>query len=166
MKNLDHTIDLVLEFHEMFEMPWRETPGFNTTPMDASTLGAIASDMEWLARSIHLHLEKNPPSDQVLRAQLMVEELGELIRAMADGDSLECLDALCDMRYVNDGTALALGLGSFFIPALDEIHRSNMAKAVDGEVERDKAGRILKPEGWTRPDLKTILEEAGDESSE
>jgi predicted HAD superfamily Cof-like phosphohydrolase len=38
-----------------------------------------------------------------------------------------------------------------------EVHRSNMAKLVDGKVIRREDGKILKPAGWTPPDIKGVL---------
>lgn len=44
----------------------------------------------------------------------------------------------------------------------DEVQRSNMAKVVDGVVVRDPVtGKILKPDGWTAPDVAGVLERAG-----
>lgn len=55
---------------------------------------------------------------------------------------------------------LAEHLGLPLNEALVEIHRSNMAKLVDGKVVRRDDGKILKPQGWTPPDLATVLEMA------
>jgi len=38
-----------------------------------------------------------------------------------------------------------------------EVHRSNMAKLVDGKVIRREDGKVLKPEGWTPPDVKGAM---------
>ncbi len=45
-------------------------------------------------------------------------------------------------------------------PIADEIQRSNMDKFRDG-IKRRADGKILKPEGWTAPDIKTILANQG-----
>jgi len=47
---------------------------------------------------------------RVQRTQLMVEELGETVRAMAECDELELLDGLSDLTFVTVGTSLAFGL--------------------------------------------------------
>ncbi|MCW2092456.1 UNVERIFIED_ORG: putative HAD superfamily Cof-like phosphohydrolase [Rhodococcus erythropolis] len=40
----------------------------------------------------------------------------------------------------------------------DEVQRSNMAKVVDGVVVRDPVtNKILKPDGWTAPDITGVL---------
>jgi predicted HAD superfamily Cof-like phosphohydrolase len=38
-----------------------------------------------------------------------------------------------------------------------EVHRSNMAKLVDGRVLRREDGKIIKPPGWTPPDIAGVL---------
>lgn len=59
-------------------------------------------------------------------------------------------------------TALLMG-GLCNIPTFEiwkEIHRSNMAKVdpATGAVVRREDGKILKPEGWTRPDVAGVME--------
>jgi predicted HAD superfamily Cof-like phosphohydrolase len=100
---------------------------------------------------------KNVP---LLRLQLIQEELSELAEAMAKGDLVACLDALVDLRYVLDGTTLALGLQHHFLPGLEEVHRSNMSKLVDGKPVKNEAGRVVKGENYSPPNLKSILEKA------
>jgi predicted HAD superfamily Cof-like phosphohydrolase len=40
----------------------------------------------------------------------------------------------------------------------DEVARSNLAKISDnGKVLKRNDGKVLKPEGWTPPDIKSIL---------
>jgi predicted HAD superfamily Cof-like phosphohydrolase len=41
--------------------------------------------------------------------------------------------------------------------AFNEVHRSNMAKLVDGKVLRRDDGKVLKPEGWQPPQLAQFL---------
>lgn len=43
------------------------------------------------------------------RAQLVTEEAGELFWALAAGDIIKVLDALCDLEYVTCGTIVACG---------------------------------------------------------
>lgn len=38
-----------------------------------------------------------------------------------------------------------------------EVHRSNMAKCVDGVVLRRADGKVRKPPGWTPPDIRAVL---------
>lgn len=44
------------------------------------------------------------------REELLKEELKELKHAIVDDNRVEILDALCDLKYVNDGTANQMGV--------------------------------------------------------
>lgn len=50
-----------------------------------------------------------------------------------DWDLEEMLDALCDMRVVNDGTILALGFGEVFSEAMTAVYENNMSKLIEDE---------------------------------
>jgi predicted HAD superfamily Cof-like phosphohydrolase len=83
-----------------------------------------------------------------LRAHLIIEETGELIRAMAIGDEIEMLDAMSDLMYVVIGTAVMYDLP---LPeAFEEVHESNMTKTKmpsdpHGERLRDKGPNYIPP---------------------
>lgn len=44
------------------------------------------------------------------RENLLMEEIRELREAIVDNNHVEILDALCDIKYVNDGTANMIGV--------------------------------------------------------
>jgi predicted HAD superfamily Cof-like phosphohydrolase len=72
-------------------------------------------------------------------------------------DSVELLDGLCDTIVVAMGMAAMAGLP--LNEGMDEVNRSNLAK-IDPETGRclkDDGGKILKPAGWTKPDLVSVL---------
>ena len=92
----------------------------------------------------------------VLRQALLDEEVSELEEAVAAGDIVEIADALGDIVYIAYGTAVAHGIDLDAV--LEEIHRSNMAKLVDGKVLRRDDGKVLKPEGWQPPNIARIIE--------
>jgi len=104
-----------------------------------------------------------------LRLDLIAEEFRELCEAcgykavieirtafrgvnMATVDVVEAADALADLRYVTEGAAVEWGIPLDAVT--DEVHRSNMAKR-GGPVRED--GKILKPPGWTPPDVAGVL---------
>lgn len=95
-----------------------------------------------------------------LRTNLIEEEVTvELIPALDSGNIVEIADAIADSIVVLIGTALAYGIP--LKQVWKEVHRSNMAKMQpDGTVKRRADGKILKPEGWTPPDIKSIIENA------
>jgi len=95
-------------------------------------------------------------SERTLRMKLITEEFNELCDAEQDNDIVEIADALADIIYIALGTAVAYGIPLDTI--FDEVHRSNMAKFVDGKVIRREDGKVQKPEGWSPPDIKSILD--------
>ena len=62
-----------------------------------------------------------------LRLELILEELGETLIALADNDKEATLDGLVDTVYVVVGTATQFGLP--FSRAFDLVHASNMTKS-------------------------------------
>lgn len=91
-----------------------------------------------------------------LRLKLIKDEVRELEEAIEAGDLIEAVDALGDIIYVCLGAALVWGVD--MPPVWDEIQRSNMAKFPGGVVTRRADGKILKPAGWTPPDIKGVIE--------
>jgi len=139
---------------------------------------------------VHLPQIPGQPTDAgevLLPVNLVVEEFFETLQAL--GDTPDCVEEhealefakLATMQPLKrlsqhpanlvslaDGVidlivvAVRLGL-SFGLPmeALwAEVQRSNMAKSVDGQVRRREDGKILKPEGWTPPDIAGVLRRA------
>lgn len=68
---------------------------------------------------------------------------------------VHALDALCDMEVTGNGVAYLAG---FDKEAADKaVLDSNDAKLVDGKAILAPGGKIMKPEGWTAPDLKNFV---------
>lgn len=91
-----------------------------------------------------------------LRYLLLEEEFNEYEKAESENNLVEIADALADIIYIACGTAVSYGIPLDKI--FEEVHRSNMAKLVDGKVLRREDGKVQKPEGWTAPDIVGILE--------
>ena len=92
-----------------------------------------------------------------LRIKLLREEVEEYAEAARAGDLVEVLDALADIGYILAGTILNHGMQDIYDDAFDEVHRSNMAKLVDGKVLRREDGKVMKPQGWTAPQLAQFV---------
>ena len=92
-----------------------------------------------------------------LRIRLLQEEVQEYADAVRAGDLIEILDALGDIAYILAGSILNHGLQGVIDDAFTEIHRSNMAKLVDGKVLKREDGKVVKPDDWTPPNLKQFL---------
>ena len=92
-----------------------------------------------------------------LYLNLIQEELGELMEAVEDSDHVEVFDALLDIIVVCIGAGHSLGLP--MQAGWEEVVRSNMAKVdpATGFVRKREDGKILKPEGWTPPQLDKLV---------
>lgn len=100
-----------------------------------------------------------PEVDQIkLRYSLIREELEELLEALQNGDIVETLDALCDLRVVLDGTVLTCGMQDIYEEALDIVNHSNLSKLnVDGKPVYREDGKVLKGENFIEPDFTELL---------
>jgi predicted HAD superfamily Cof-like phosphohydrolase len=88
--------------------------------------------------------------------KLIEEEAEELNQAIIDRDRVEMLDALIDMLVVTVGAIHSMGADGE--GAWKEVMRSNFAKiGEDGKVRKREDGKVLKPTGWTPPDLKPFV---------
>lgn len=92
-----------------------------------------------------------------LRKKLLEEECEEAIDAMLQDGLAEVAKELADVIYVAIGTAVVYGIP--IDKVFDAVHESNMAKAPEGVVKRRADGKVLKPDGWKAPDIKSILNE-------
>ena len=94
-----------------------------------------------------------------LYLDLIKEEVAELQVAVDTCDPVEQLDALIDILVVTIG---AIHSGGFDAEgAWKEVMRTNFAK-IDhetGKVRKREDGKVLKPVGWTAPELKQFIKD-------
>ena len=84
------------------------------------------------------------------------QEFDELVRAYFEKDMVEIADGCADLKWVIEGLENTLNLPQQEV--WDEVARSNLAKiSDDGKVHKRKDGKVLKPKGWTPPDIKSII---------
>ena len=124
---MKHLMDDVRAFHEACDVPVIEAPAV-------------------------------PTDDRVeLRRKLIMEESDELVLALYSRDIVKIADGIADLIYVAVGTALECGIPLDQVWA--EVQRSNMAKVdpATGKVLKREDGKVLKPSGWTPPDIATAL---------
>lgn len=93
--------------------------------------------------------------ERKLRIKLLREEFEEYLEGEENNDLVEIADALADLIYIACGTAVSYGIPLDVV--FDEVHRSNMAKLVNGKPIYREDGKVLKPEGWTPPDVERII---------
>lgn len=155
---MDTTLSNVKAFHDAFEIESPEQPTLpGHTDKVAEWLDGFATRMEQLGEDLHKAAEINGKNVLLLRLQLIQEELGELARAIANKDLTETFDALVDLRYVLDGTTIALGMGGIFMDGFFEVQRSNMSKLENGKPLKNEAGRVVKGANYTPPDMQKFL---------
>ena len=88
-----------------------------------------------------------------LYTNLIIEEQQELLEATLSDDRVEQLDALIDILVVTVGAIHSMGADAE--GAWKEVMMTNFAKiGEDGKVRKREDGKVLKPIGWTPPDLK------------
>lgn len=107
-----------------------------------------------------------PSAERIrLRCDLLEEEVFEFFAATDNHDLPAIADALADLIYVIAGTAHEFGIP--LEEVWDEVQRANMAKVdpVTGKVRKREDGKVLKPKGWTPPDIEAILKRFGYDSS-
>jgi len=92
-----------------------------------------------------------------LYVKLINEECNELIDAITNHDKVETLDALIDILVVTIGAVHSMGADAE--GAWKEVMRTNFAK-IDhdtGKVRKREDGKVLKPQGWTPPNLEPFI---------
>ena len=95
-----------------------------------------------------------------LYCDLINEEYNDEFKAaLANNDRVEQLDALIDILVVTIG---AIHSGGFDAEgAWKEVMKTNFAKidSETGKVRKREDGKVLKPQGWTAPDLARFTNE-------
>jgi len=99
----------------------------------------------------------NNEEQSQLYHRLINEEYNEFIVARNQKDDVETLDACFDMIWVIVGYMLSKGYD--VEGAWDEGAKSNLAKidAETGKVIKRADGKVLKPEGWQKPDFSKYI---------
>lgn len=123
-------------------------------------------DVDDFHRKFGLPTEVTYPKPQLMndrdfryRTAFLSEEYRELIEAHARGDLPGVADALADIVWVALGTACYCGIP--FNDVWSEVKRANMEKRPwqegDAVKPRNMSNEIVKPDGWTPPDIRAAL---------
>lgn len=115
----------------------------------AETIAALGFDVEIVVTET---THPGVAADDRLISTIGTGETIGLYQRAADPSLVEVADGIADAIYVLLGTAIEAGVD--MDPVFDEVHRSNMAKA-GGPRRAD--GKVLKPAGWTPPDIAGVL---------
>jgi predicted HAD superfamily Cof-like phosphohydrolase len=120
---------LVEEFHKTFGSPMNQDVRTSSTSLD------------------------------LLRVDMLKEEVNELSDELALCDTVEVLDAIVDIIYLAIGTAVTYGLQDCLPAAFNEVHRSNMSKLDEnGKPIYNDAGKVMKSNLYTPPNLAQFIE--------
>ncbi len=119
---------------------------------------SIFSDLRLMHYKFGFKQNENPSflSDEYMefRTDFIQEEFIELIKAVANKDLPETIDALIDLIVVAAGTLDLMGVDSQ--AHWDEVLKCNMAKEV-GITKRKFGADLMKPEGWIGPNHQQFL---------
>lgn len=96
---------------------------------------------------------KDPQTE--LYMKLVQEEFDETLDAFTKGDTIELADGIADTVWVLMGLASSAGIP--FDAVWDEVKASNMSKVVDGKLLKREDGKVMKPDGYFKPDLNAVL---------
>lgn len=93
----------------------------------------------------------------LLYKNLIREEFDEFIKAYLENDNEAQLDGCMDLIWVILGYCYMKGYD--VDGAWAEVARSNLSKidSETGKVIKNKQGKVMKPDGWTPPNLKPYL---------
>ena len=114
-------------------------------------------DQEKFMRACDQSVGEFNEAQYTLYSNLIEEEFKEFNEAVAAGDRVEQLDALLDILVVTIGAIHSGGFDGEL--GWKEVMATNFAK-IDkdtGKVRKREDGKVLKPLGWTAPDLKPYV---------
>ena len=114
-------------------------------------------DQEKFMKACDQQVDGSNLNQYAMYMKLIDEEVGELHQAVLANDEVEQLDALVDILVVTIGAIHSAGFDAE--GAWKEVMATNFAK-IDhetGKVRKREDGKVLKPHGWTPPDLKPYI---------
>ena len=124
--------------------------------MDCSNFELVGDFMESMEQDVLIRPSFPEDSVQRLRLDLIEEELDELQYGIDNQDMVEIADALTDLLYVVYGAGHAFGID--LDDCFKEVHKSNLSKlGPDFRPIKREDGKVLKPDTYFPPDLKTVL---------
>tara|TARA_B100000029_G_scaffold452498_1_gene477743 strand:+ start:645 stop:1025 length:381 start_codon:yes stop_codon:yes gene_type:complete len=124
--------------------------------MDGTNFELVGDFMESMDQEVRIKPSFPDEGIQKLRLDLIEEELDELQYGIDNKSLVDIADALTDLLYVVYGAGHAFGID--LDDCFHEVHRSNLSKlGPDFKPIKREDGKVLKPETYSPPDLKTVL---------
>ena len=153
----DSNFDDVGRFHTKFGLPANE-PDTRGEPREFTK--------EMVLFRAKFLLEEVEEFCEAAGLRIILDEMGKasVEDTYRDGavDHPQAFDALLDVTYVAMGTAHLFGYP--WQAGWDEVQRANMTKVraqSSGESKRGTSLDVVKPDGWTPPDIDRILGSRG-----
>ena len=113
-------------------------------------------DQEKFMRACDQTVDEFNEKQFALYTNLIIEEQQELLEATLSDNRVEQLDALIDILVVTVGAIHSMGADAE--GAWKEVMMTNFAKiGEDGKVRKREDGKVLKPVGWTPPNLEPYV---------
>ena len=114
-------------------------------------------DQEKFMRACDQNVDKLDEKQFAMYIKLIDEEHQELLTATLAEDPVEQLDALIDILVVTIGAIHSMGADAE--GAWKEVMKTNFAKidSETGKVRKRDDGKVLKPIGWTPPELAPFV---------
>jgi predicted HAD superfamily Cof-like phosphohydrolase len=114
-------------------------------------------DQEKFMRACDQTVDKFNETQFAMYIKLIDEEHQELLTATLAEDPVEQLDALIDILVVTIGAIHSMGADAE--GAWKEVMKTNFAKidSETGKVRKRDDGKVLKPIGWTPPELAPFV---------
>ena len=117
-----------------------------------SNFNKVKAFMETFGQEVKTNPSFSTDKINILRYELIKEELEELKIAMENKDLLEVADALTDILYVTYGAGHAFGID--LDKCFEEVQSSNMSKlGEDGKPIYNDSGKVMKGPKYFKPDL-------------
>lgn len=146
----------VAAFMYALNQPVREKPGIPSDELVRLRAELILEEaFEYITACLDLSDVRDSVNDPI--ANYPSEMIEAIRRAPIRVDLVKLADACADLDYVVTGARHTFGISGRQIA--DEVHYSNLLK-LGGPVD-PKTGKVLKPKGWTPPDVEGCLREQG-----
>ena len=116
----------------------------------------VGTFMKTFGQEVKLRPSLSSNKINLLRLNLIKEELDELKDAIDQKDLVEIADALTDILYVTYGAGHAFGID--LDKCFNEVQRSNMSKlGDDGKPIYNEFGKVMKGPKYFKPDLSKFV---------
>jgi len=121
-----------------------------------SNFNKVKTFMETFGQEVKTKPSFSTDKINILRYDLIKEELEELKIAMESKDLLEVADALTDILYVTYGAGHAFGIN--LDQCFNEVQNSNMSKlGENGKPIYNEGGKVMKGPKYFKPNLNKFI---------